>query len=289
LNQSRTILAAALAFVAVGFSAPAFATCTVPHTLVNGQVADASQVMDDLNAIASCADAAAVAPTGRLIGYKVITTTGAGTYVPTPGTGSILIELVGGGGGGSGVASPGDNNVGIGQSGGGAGYIRKFLSANFSGASYSVGAGGSGGAAGNNGGSDGGNTTFTNTASPQATYTAGGGKGGTIRVIAAPPFYVIAAFGGSASNGDLTIGGGSGSLGIALSTAKGAAGTSGGSAFHEGVPGSFTGIPGQSVAGNVAGAVGVGGGGAAVTTTGAAAAGGRGADGRIIIWEFGNP
>jgi len=41
----------------------AFATCPVPNTLTNGQVADASQVMDNFNAVASCADSA-VTPTG---------------------------------------------------------------------------------------------------------------------------------------------------------------------------------------------------------------------------------
>jgi hypothetical protein len=49
--------------------APADAACTLPNVLTNGQVADASKVMDDLNAAASCADAA---------------TTPSGT--PTPGS-----------------------------------------------------------------------------------------------------------------------------------------------------------------------------------------------------------
>ena len=41
----------------------ATATCAVPNTLTNGQVADASQVMVNFNTVASCADAA-VTPTG---------------------------------------------------------------------------------------------------------------------------------------------------------------------------------------------------------------------------------
>jgi hypothetical protein len=39
------------------------ATCTVPNTVSNGQVADATKIMDNFNAVADCAEAA-VAPTG---------------------------------------------------------------------------------------------------------------------------------------------------------------------------------------------------------------------------------
>ena len=41
----------------------AWANCAIPHALANGQVADASKVMDDFEAVAACADAA-VAVTG---------------------------------------------------------------------------------------------------------------------------------------------------------------------------------------------------------------------------------
>ena len=82
--------------------------------------------------------------TGQLL--NVVTLTGSGTYTPTGGTTSIIIELVGGGGGGSGIASPGSNiNIGLGGQGGG--WLRKRLTTGFSGATYSVGALGAGGAA----------------------------------------------------------------------------------------------------------------------------------------------
>jgi hypothetical protein len=42
---------------------PAFAECTVPNAITNGQVADASKVMDNFTAIADCVDAG-VKPTG---------------------------------------------------------------------------------------------------------------------------------------------------------------------------------------------------------------------------------
>jgi hypothetical protein len=43
--------------------APVAMACTVPNTIINGQVADATEVMDNFNAVAACADAS-VQPTG---------------------------------------------------------------------------------------------------------------------------------------------------------------------------------------------------------------------------------
>jgi hypothetical protein len=45
------------------YSGTAIAACSIPHALSNGQVADATQVMDDFHAVADCADAS-VSPTG---------------------------------------------------------------------------------------------------------------------------------------------------------------------------------------------------------------------------------
>ncbi len=47
----------------VGWAGVAMASCTVPNTLSNGQVADASAVMSNFNAVGACADAA-VTPIG---------------------------------------------------------------------------------------------------------------------------------------------------------------------------------------------------------------------------------
>ncbi|NTJ65981.1 hypothetical protein G6M50_16995 [Agrobacterium rhizogenes] len=46
---------------AVAFAGTAFAQCTVPYQLNNGQVADATQVMGDVNALANCIEDAAPA------------------------------------------------------------------------------------------------------------------------------------------------------------------------------------------------------------------------------------
>jgi hypothetical protein len=53
--------ALAFSLLALGCAAPALAQtpqCTVPNTLTNGQVADATEVMDNFNAVAACVDSA---------------------------------------------------------------------------------------------------------------------------------------------------------------------------------------------------------------------------------------
>lgn len=68
----RNALAIAIAVHATALFSPSYAQCSVPNVLTNGQVADASEVMDNFNAVADCADAA-------------VTTTGA------PTTGAIAV------------------------------------------------------------------------------------------------------------------------------------------------------------------------------------------------------
>lgn len=60
INISRL---AGLSLAVLGTCPVAAATCTAPNTISNGQVADATKVMDNFNAVADCAEAA-VAPTG---------------------------------------------------------------------------------------------------------------------------------------------------------------------------------------------------------------------------------
>lgn len=70
--QSRKTITSIVAVGAALLPDPASAQCSVPHTLANGQVADASQVMDNFNTVAGCAEES-VKPTG------------------TPQTGSIAV------------------------------------------------------------------------------------------------------------------------------------------------------------------------------------------------------
>ena len=62
--MSAKAMSRALAALALSFpSYAAFATCTIPNTLTNGQVADATQVMGNFNALAGCATSKTGSPT----------------------------------------------------------------------------------------------------------------------------------------------------------------------------------------------------------------------------------
>lgn len=227
------------------------------------------------------------AQAGRLLGVQVITATGAGTYTPTAGTASIIIELQGAGGGGGGCASPGGTNIAFGRSAGAGGYLRKRLTANFSGASYSVGAKGTGGTAGANDGTDGGNTTFTDTAGSPTVYTASGGGKGVGGTGGAPGgISVTGGAGGSATNGDINIPGATAGFGFSIANPNVVSGMGGASFYGRGGAGQNAGAANSSVAGNNGTGYGSGGSGAAAAGTGAARAGGDGTNGLLIIWEF---
>lgn len=107
--------------------------------------------------------------TGRLL--NVQTFTASGTYIPTVGTTSIIVDMVGGGASGSGTVATGVGQLALGIGGGGGAFCRSRFTSGFVGASVVVGAGGAApaaGAAGNNGG-----------ASSFLGMTAGGGAGGS--------------------------------------------------------------------------------------------------------------
>lgn len=222
---------------------------------------------------------------GALIGRQVITATGAGTYTPTSGTNSIVIELIGGGGGGGAVAQPTGSNGGTGSGGGAGGYVSKRLTAAFSGAGYSVGVKGTGGLAGANAGNAGGDTTFTATGGGTV-YTAAGGNGGPAGGAAAVPQRSSTATGGAGTNGDINISGGAAVRNFIISTSLGLGGVGGSGRFSNAAAASAITAVNTSAAGAAATGKGGGGGGAVAVGTGAAAAGGDGSDGMIIIWEY---
>lgn len=226
----------------------------------------------------------ALAP-GRLIGMQVITATGGGTYTPTTGTKAVVIELVGGGGGGGGTVQPGGSNVGFPGGGSGGGWLRKRLTANFSGASYSVGAKGTGGSAGNNAGNNGGDTTFQETGGG-TTYTASGGTGGTGAAGTASPALGGGIAGGGCTNGDVQEPGGASHVrGSITSGNLTFSGRGGDSRYGHGAR-PATATTNSSTAGVNADGKGAGGSGAAACGSGAAQAGGDGSDGMIIIYEY---
>jgi hypothetical protein len=225
---------------------------------------------------------------GQLIGLQIITATGSGTYTPTSGTNSVVVELIGGGGQGGAIASPGASKAAVGAGGSGGGYLLKRLTANFSGGTYSVGVGGSTSVAGANTGQDGGNTTFTTTGGSPTTYTAKGGLGGFGQGGLTPPGYSASIVGQSTTGGDLNMNGGPSRNGIILSAALqiGGGGGPSGFALDSGAAAVDVNTPNVTTAGANAVNYGGGGGGAAGNGTGAARAGGVGGNGAIIIREY---
>lgn len=63
VRKNLLFIAMAIVGPALAWSSPASATCTVPNTLTNGQVADATQVMGNFNALGNCATSATGSPT----------------------------------------------------------------------------------------------------------------------------------------------------------------------------------------------------------------------------------
>lgn len=227
-------------------------------------------------------DATWVSPPGRLLGIQTITTTGAGTYTPTSGTTSIVIELQGAGGGGGGCAATSASQRSAGRGGGGGGWLRKRLTSAFSGASYSVGAKGTGGTAGANNGTAGGDTTFTATGGGGTVYTASGGSGGTGGAAGTTAFIGLTTAGGAATNGDSSRPGGTSVSAFCIDINTVTGGRGGSSMYSSGATVSASnGATGASADGK-----GGGGGGAANLVSQSAQAGGDGSDGMIIIWEF---
>lgn len=213
---------------------------------------------------------------GRLLGMRVITSSG--TYTPTSGTTSIVVEGVGGGGAGGGVPAAGGGNSAAGGGGGAGAYGRKRITSGFSGASVTIGAGGTGGA-GANGGS-GGSTSFA------SVLTLPGGVGGNSGTAAAAANISASGGGSSAPTGaDTGFQGESGAPGATYSASVGLSGRGGVSPL--GSAGAGVGANGATAStGVVASGYGAGGGGALGVSNGVSAAGGAGAPGVMIIWEY---
>lgn len=80
MQRTYTRLSLIAVTVATLCPTPAFAaTCTVPNAIANGQVADASKVMDNISAVANCVDEvdnAAVKPSGTPIIGSIAVITG---------------------------------------------------------------------------------------------------------------------------------------------------------------------------------------------------------------------
>ncbi|MDI2595035.1 hypothetical protein POF45_26960 [Pseudomonas sp. 681] len=216
------------------------------------------------------------APTGRLI--NVQTFTSSGTYTPTPGMVSCVIEVQGGGAGGAGATVPSAGNVSLGAPGLSGAYGRGRFSAASVGSSQTVtvGAGGAGGvgAAGTVGGSS----------SVGGLISAPGGIAGGVLNNQVPPQYngngtTTAQPTGANISGNSGTGSG---LSYAQSSSFGYGGYGGASNYGGGL--SVTAI--NSGSGSAANNYGAGGGGVCAGSGSAILTGGGGKSGIVTIWEY---
>lgn len=95
---------------------------------------------------------------GRLLGLPKVFTS-SGTYTPTPGTKSIIVEVLGAGGGGGGAALITSGYASAGSGGGSGSYAKHYLSSLSSSYVVTIGVGGTGGV-GNASGNAGGTSSF---------------------------------------------------------------------------------------------------------------------------------
>lgn len=214
------------------------------------------------------------AATGGLIGVQTFTTSG--TYTPSAGTGSVVIELVGGGGAGGGSAAT-SASQGAAAGGGSAGaYARARLTTGFAGVPVTVGAGGAATSAASPRGNAGSTSSFG------ALVTAPGGLGGYVG-FAAPAGVIVGGSepGATATGGNLlnTIGN-SGDPAFVIGISVVIGGNGGNSAFGGG------GCAGGNGPGSAGGAPGAGGGGASAIFSSAGRNGGAGANGIVIVYEY---
>lgn len=145
---------------------------TVAGTTPNGNV--------DTGTSSQYYDALLLAVPGRLIGPRVFTSSG--TYTPTPGTKSIIVEAIGGGGASGNLTATGATENAISAAGSNGAYAKARYTSGFASVAVTIGAGGTvlGGGGGNGG--DAGTTSFG------SLLICPGGKGSRAGTAKTPPF-----------------------------------------------------------------------------------------------------
>lgn len=220
---------------------------------------------------------------GRLI--NVQTFTSSGTYTPTPGMRSVIVEVQSGGGGGGGTATPssGQDSISAGGQGGNFGMGR-FTAATV-GASQAItvgagGAGGAGGASAGANGSPGGQSSFgTLIVQPGGGFGLGGGLYSSSATVLGSGLTVASSTncfevqdGGRVQGGSTVWSGGINLVNLASNggSSRKSSGTAGSGQAN-----------GQDAGGN-------GGGGGGTNATGSTGPfrGGNGSAGIVIIWEY---
>lgn len=117
---------------------------------------------------------------GRLLNVKTITVSG--TYTPTPGTKSIIVEAIGGGGASGNLTATGATQNAVSAAGSNGAYAKARYTSGFSSVSVTIGAGGTVAGGGAGSGGDGGATSFG------SLLTCPAGKGSPAGTAKTPPF-----------------------------------------------------------------------------------------------------
>jgi hypothetical protein len=209
---------------------------------------------------------------GRLLNVQVISANG--TYTPTLGMASAIVEAIGGGGGGGGIPSTTAGNQAASGGGASGSYAKGWFPAATIGASVActIGVAGTAGAAGNNAGGNGGTTSFG------AILSAPGGTGGQSVASTAQGTiaYINGGSPGSVATGGTIVNsqGQPGGFGL-LSSGFIRAGDGAPSVFGGGGRAAAATSPGAGGSGNAAGSSGA-----------SSAAGFAGAAGLIIVYEY---
>jgi hypothetical protein len=215
---------------------------------------------------------------GRLINIQRFPASG--TYTPTAGTTSIIVEGVGGGAGGGGC--PACDSSHYAASGGGASgtYARTRLTSGFAGGiAVTIGAAGNGGAAGANAGTSGGTTSFGSL----VTFPGGNGSPAGVAVTSGTTLFSSAGSSGGNAIGSANLAnvlGQGGGVGLAAQV-----GLFGGAGGSNELGGGTTQV-GPGTTGISAAGWGGGGSGCAVAISGGALAGGAGSIGYLIVYEY---
>lgn len=258
------------------------------RTSPSGPLIETSETTDDITNVSNLSGTTLTDALDTIVGMTFlreirILVAGAGTHVC--GTDATHARIRGTGGGGAG----GGANAALAQgSAGGAatagGTFEKLLTLS-AGQSipYSVGAGGIGVV-----GTTGGNGAPTTATYDSVTYTANGGVGSVSSTSGITLQLIGCLAGGTASNGDVNITGGCGTLAVRESATSGAGGNGGNSADAPGGVGASSPISGNLSADGGAGQLGSGGGGAVNFNNSPAAGntGGNGGTGYLYIQEF---
>ena len=197
---------------------------------------------------------------GQLLNVQVLTSSG--TYTPTSGTNSVVVEAVGGGGGSGGVPATSSTQSGISGQGAPGAYAKARYTSGFSGVSVTIGAGGTAGTTSTAGG-NGGTTSFG------ALLTCPGGGGS--------PFGTVSAAQNNASGGVApSAPSGSGILTSEILQVNGSIQAS--ANIVAGLFAIASTMPGSSR--------GQGANGVFVASSSAAAAGIAGTGGAVVVWEY---